>query len=48
MINNLNNSNNDNLNGKQPPVAKDSAEDEQQLEDMLARLDEVHLQASLL
>ncbi|KAL2195483.1 hypothetical protein P885DRAFT_79424 [Corynascus similis CBS 632.67] len=41
MINNLNNSNHDNLNGKQPPVVKDSAEDEQQLEDMLARLDEL-------
>ncbi|AEO57381.1 hypothetical protein MYCTH_2303475 [Thermothelomyces thermophilus ATCC 42464] len=43
MANNANNSN-PSLSLKQPPAAKDSAEEEQQLEDMLARLDEVHLQ----
>jgi hypothetical protein len=35
-------------NNKQPPAAKDSAQEEEQLEDMLYRLDQVHLQASLL
>ncbi|KAL2155824.1 hypothetical protein VTH82DRAFT_566 [Thermothelomyces myriococcoides] len=40
------NANNSGLGLKQPPVpaAKESAEEEQHLEDMLARLDELHLQ----
>ena len=48
MANNVNASANASANNKQPAATKDSAQEEEQLEDMLYRLDQVHLQASLL
>ncbi|KAK4106931.1 hypothetical protein N658DRAFT_415749 [Parathielavia hyrcaniae] len=52
MANNTNSATNTTSVSKQPagpaPAPKDSLQEEQQLEDMLDRLDQVHLQASLL